>query len=337
MLKLLGVGEDAEFVYQEMLREPNVGVGDIALRLGWDEARVRSGMDELAKLSLVRPSWESEGFLRAVEPQVGLASLLYMREAELQRRQRDLEISRLAIENVIADYSSIVRSRGNPTVEQLDGIDSVRLRIESLAHACQKEVVGFVPSGAQSAASMEASKPLDLAVLERGVQMRSIYLQSISNDSATMDYARWLIRAGAQVRLAPTLPPRMVIYDSRTAIVPVDPADTSRGAMLLEGPGVVTALGELFERYWSSAIPVDLEPDAAEAEGEEELTSQERAILELLAQGCTDDVVAKRLGVSVRTGRRITASVAGKLKAKSRFQMGAKAALRGWVDPDAVN
>lgn len=333
MLKILGVGEDAELVYQEMLKDSDVGVDEIASRLGWDAVRVRMSLDELARLSLVRPSAKAPGFLRAVEPQVGLASLLYSREVELQRRQRDLEVSRVAIENIIADYSSIVRTRGIPTVEQLEGIESIRLRIGALAHTCTSEVMAFLPSGAQSAASMEASKPLDLAVLERGVQIRSIYLESIANDSATMDYAHWLVGFGAQVRLAPTLPPRMVIYDRRTAIVPMDPQETGKGALLLNGPGIVMALCELFEQYWAAAVPVDIGADRQD----EELTTQERAILQLLAQGCTDDVVARRLGVSVRTGRRITANVANKLKAKSRFQMGAKAMLRGWVDPNAVN
>jgi DNA-binding NarL/FixJ family response regulator len=113
----------------------------------------------------------------------------------------------------------------------------------------------------------------------------------------------------------------------------VDPQDTRRAVLVLNGAGIVTALCELFEQFWTTSVPVDADPERED----DALTAQEQAVLRLLAQGCTDEVVARRLGISVRTGRRITAGVANQLDAKSRFQLGVKAILRGWVSPDAVN
>ena len=44
-----------------------------------------------------------------------------------------------------------------------------------------------------------------------------------------------------------------------------------------------------------------------------------------------DELVAKRLGISVRTVRRKISDLQHRLRAKSRFQTGVMATERGWV------
>ncbi|GAA2740301.1 helix-turn-helix transcriptional regulator [Kitasatospora cinereorecta] len=64
---------------------------------------------------------------------------------------------------------------------------------------------------------------------------------------------------------------------------------------------------------------------------EAELSDRERDLLVLLAQGLTDDVVAKRLCVSVRTERRMVAELMRRLGASGRFEAGVKAVRRSWI------
>ncbi|MEH1017726.1 helix-turn-helix transcriptional regulator [Micromonospora sp. CPCC 206060] len=52
------------------------------------------------------------------------------------------------------------------------------------------------------------------------------------------------------------------------------------------------------------------------------MTEREREVLRLLAQGYTDESVARSLGVSLRTARRIAADLMVRLGARSRFQAG---------------
>lgn len=264
----------------------------------------------------------------AVPPQVGLAALLSLQEAELRARQEQISASRLALEYAVAEYTDIQHRQHYAGAEQLVGIDSIRSRIETLAQESTSEILGFAPSGAQTEANMEASKPLDAATLGRGVRLRTIYLGSITKDSVSMSYAQWLIEHGGAVRTMPTLPLRMIIYDRRKAIVPMDPDDSAAGALLLSSAGVVTALCELFEQTWEQASSLGV----VSTPTDEGLTPQERAVLTMLAQGNTDDAVARKLGVSVRTGRRIMANLTTRLGAQSRFQAGARAAMRGWLD-----
>lgn len=328
MLGLLGVGVAADAVYQAMINVPGGGVAEVADHLGWPEDRVREGLDELARLSLIRPSSERPGEFWPVSPEVGLASLLVHQEAELRRRQDQLAESRLAVARLIDEYTDVNRQQ-LADVEQVDGLDAVRNRVEALSAACRINIMTLAPGGPQSEANLRSSRPLDQAVLRRGVRMRTLYQDSVTNDSPSFAYAVWLAEQGAEVRVVPVLPSRMIIYDRTTAVLPLDPDDTAAGAVVVCGTGVVTALCELFERLWATGRPATGGRDRGAAE----LTAQERAVLHLLAQGHTDEAVARKLAVSVRTGRRITANLIGRLGAKSRFQAGALAVRMGWLDP----
>ncbi|HUC59581.1 MAG TPA: hypothetical protein VMA95_19430 [Streptosporangiaceae bacterium] len=55
------------------------------------------------------------------------------------------------------------------------------------------------------------------------------------------------------------------------------------------------------------------------------------AVLRLLSLGLTDDVIARRLCVSLRTERRIITSLMDVMAVRSRFQLGQEAARRGYV------
>lgn len=85
--------------------------------------------------------------------------------------------------------------------------------------------------------------------------MRTVYLDSVRNDSVTTEYAEWLTNLGGEVRTVPSLPVRMLIFDRKTVIVPADPQNTRKGAVQLTEPGVVVGLAGLFDQIWESAAP----------------------------------------------------------------------------------
>ncbi|MFJ2031727.1 LuxR C-terminal-related transcriptional regulator [Streptosporangium sp. NPDC087985] len=327
MLSLLGLGATEETVYRTILENPSHGVSELSEKLDWPIHRVRDALDELARLSLLRPSWEEPGVLRLVRPEVGLSALLAREEAALLNRQQEVERSRTVVAQMIETYADLNPARPSEGTETLLGIDAVRTRIEELALRCQHELRGLEPQGSQTPANIEASKPLDRALLENGVRVRVVYLDSIRNDPPTMDYAAWLTGLGGQVRTTPTIPTRMIIFDREAALVPIDPDDSSVGAVLLRGAGVVTALAALFEQVWEGAGAFGTEP----RRDEQGLSGQEREVLRLLSMGHTDETVARKLDVSVRTLRRITAELMERLDARSRFQAGCLAATRGWI------
>ncbi|MGC5010546.1 LuxR C-terminal-related transcriptional regulator [Streptosporangium sp. DT93] len=324
---LLGIGSAEETVYRTILENPSYGVTELSLELDWPVPRVRATLDELAKLSLLRPSWEEPDVLRLVRPEVGLAALLAREEAALLAKQQEIERSRTAVAQMIAAYADQNTARPSDDSESLVGIDTIRNRIEELSADCRQELLGFEPKSAQTPENILASRPLDEAMLGRGVAIRVIYPDSVRNDQATAGYATWLTGSGGRVRTTPVLPLRMLIFDGRTALLPTDPADSGAGAVLLRGAGVVAALVALFEQTWGAAGPLG-EERRRDGQG---LSDQEREVLRLLSTGLTDEAVARRLDVSVRTLRRVTADLMERLDARSRFQAGYLAASRGWL------
>ncbi|MFK0238890.1 helix-turn-helix transcriptional regulator [Streptomyces vinaceus] len=186
----------------------------------------------------------------------------------------------------------------------------------------------FLPGGALSGASLEASRRLDRRALACGIEMRSVYQDSARNDPTTLAYARWLTEQGGQVRTSPLLPPRLLIFDRAVAVVPIDPDLSRLGALCTSAPGIVASLTSLFEQTWDSAIPLGADrPRPSDTRP----TATELELLKLLASGMTDEAAAKRLGVSLRTVRRQMSALMERLHATSRFEAGLKAAQHGWL------
>ncbi|WBQ08252.1 LuxR C-terminal-related transcriptional regulator [Kribbella sp. CA-293567] len=331
MLRPLGLSADAEQVYRCLVQQPRTELPPLAERLGWSLARTEAGVEDLLELALVRYSWENPRELHLVSPEASLVPLLTQHELVLLDRQKEVVASRVAIEQILAEYGDRVASSGYADAERLVGVDNVRLRLEALISEVEFDLMGFSDGGPQSAESLEAARPLDQALLSRGVRMRVVYLESLVNDGPTARYVDWLSERGAQVRTVATLPLRMIVADRKAALVPMDATDSSQGALLIRDAGVVAALRALFEVIWEQSRIFGTCRPGRDAVG---LTSQERAVVQLLAEGHTDEVVARRLGVSVRTCRRLMADLMVRLDARSRFQAGVAATRAGWLLDD---
>jgi DNA-binding CsgD family transcriptional regulator len=168
----------------------------------------------------------------------------------------------------------------------------------------------------------------DRAMLERGVKMRFVYLQSLTISKTGRELCEWIHHMGGEIRATPTLPLRLLIIDSEIAVMPLDPESHEAGAVVHRSPAVVALSLALFDAYWSKATNVFTEQ---ERDSETPLTPHEAEVLRLLAGGAKDEQVARLLGISLRTARRITANLAERADASSRFELGVAAAKRGWV------
>jgi DNA-binding CsgD family transcriptional regulator len=88
---------------------------------------------------------------------------------------------------------------------------------------------------------------------------------------------------------------------------------------------IVAALTLWFESLWDRAAPLrELETGTATVDGR-------RFLLEQLMAGATDEVIARNLGIGLRTVRRRVAALMTELGVDTRFQAGAEAVRRGWL------
>lgn len=331
-LTKLGLSEDSDTLYRTMLSRPSHGVASLAADLGWDEDKVRKGLDELADLSLLyAPPGSRSGELRVVSPQNAMDLLLSRQTVELARRQQQLAEGRAAAAALIARYDvgSVEwdADRNGDGVERLLGLEAVQHKIAGLADQAQRETASFAPGGAQRADDWVAGRPVSQRLVDRGITVRTIYQDSIRNDPAGVKHSEWQAAHGDQIRTAAAVPMRMHIVDGAVALVPLDPEDGSRGAAVIRERGAVAAFVALYEAVWETALPLGDPPRRGLAEPR----SIHRELLRLLAHGYTDEAAARRLGVSLRTERRLISELMTQLNARSRFQLGQKAMERGYL------
>jgi DNA-binding CsgD family transcriptional regulator/sugar-specific transcriptional regulator TrmB len=325
MFDVLGMDATAEAVYREMLAHPECGVADLARRLALAEPVVRTALDTLSELALVRSSAQDPGNFHAVDPHLAVDILLTRQRAELSAQQQRMQEAQAAAVQLKSEFT-----QDRDELQRLKGVERVRDYLESLYGRVKEELLTFAPGGAQTAANVASSQPLAEDLLGRGVRMRTVYLDSAGNDPATVAHAERLAALGGQIRSVPSLPNRMIICDRRIAVVAADCEDTAAGAVVLQTPGVISSLHALFENVWQSAQPMGQPPLPADTQ---RLSPQQTEVLRLLSLGHTDDSVAARLGVSARTARRIATKLMDHLDARSRFQAGVHAVTRGLIRP----
>src|SRR5437764_1000919 len=81
--------------------------------------------------------------------------------------------------------------------EQLTDLPSTRRRLQELAMSARDSVLSFSPGALNPTATRNASRPLDLDALARGVRMQTMYLDTIAFDPDALAYAQELADAGA--------------------------------------------------------------------------------------------------------------------------------------------
>jgi DNA-binding CsgD family transcriptional regulator len=251
----------------------------------------------------------------------------------LRRQEAELEAHRKAFLDGQAAAAEVTESAArrrfqNPAgVEQITALDDIQNLLESLTQGATVEVCSMVPN-VMPREALEASRYVDEEILRAGIRTRILCHDSIRSNPEALAYEQELLALGAQIRLAPVLPIRLLIVDRVSAVLPFDPDSRGEGAILTTAPGMVTALCGLFERCWNDAVPLADAPPFDEAT---KLTDSEAELLKILSAGLTDEAAAKRLGVSVRTVKRRMEDLMRRLEAGSRFEAGYRAAKRGWL------
>jgi DNA-binding CsgD family transcriptional regulator/sugar-specific transcriptional regulator TrmB len=327
VLEPLGVDEATFAVYHALLSHPDSTPEQIAALVNCPVAEALELMETLRKLELLVPTWTNPEAEHAVHPRVGLTGLAERRRTELNKMLGELKEAEASAEVVAEQYNELLTARSSGDVEVLKGRANASRRIEELALKARNSFWGLAPAHIDDVVQLADSSP-DFSLLERGIKLRTVYLQSMSNSKQSVEYAAKMHRLGGEVRATPTLPMRLLIVDQEIAIMPMDPESPTAGAVIHRTPAVVSVALALFDAYWSRGTEMF---DPEDRDDDNPLTPHEAEVLRLLAGGAKDEQVARLLGISLRTARRITANLSERLDAASRFELGVAAAKRGWV------
>lgn len=327
---LRDAGEDpaAAALYAELLTGGARDLPGLAAVLDLDEAALTALSSRLIDLGLVRHDHDNEALLTAVGLEGPVSRIIASAEAnaatQFERIARMRTFSAEAA-RLLRQVQSVAGRE--PESQILDSRADVVNFLHEMNSQCTTEVLALVDHNPPASALRQAREQ-DEALLAKGVRVRSIYLASARHQPGLMGYLRWLDEQGAQVALAPDVPVRTLVYDRHTALVSRNPEDLSAGAVVVRSPGLVTALAWLFELRWRQAELVH--DPATQTEGP---STVELELLNHFAQGHKDAAIARRMGVSVRTVRRLVTQLSEQLGVSSRFELGATAAAMGWIQP----
>jgi Bacterial regulatory proteins, luxR family len=255
--------------------------------------------------------------------------LLGAAEADIRAGEEELGRKRARVAEVrreLARFQEIhtanrLREGHDEMIHVVGDVRMVRTLLTDAVSQATKEVLTCQPGGGRPESVLAEALPRDVAMLERGVVLRTLYQHTARFHAATQDYVNKVTAVGSQVRTLEELPGRMIIVDGAIAFLPAP----GEGAIVVRELSLLAFLENLFEQSWNRATPFGSGPAAARA-----VTGPITAALtRLLADGVKDEVIARRLGMSIRTCRRHIAELMENLGARSRFQAGAIAEREG--------
>lgn len=324
MLESVGLDDHTEETYRNLVAHSPASVAELAELLSSGEQRVRRALESLVALGLAYAEPGRPGRFAAVDPRVGLTTLIHARQFELERTRASVDI-------YAAEYHErMLRTDPQRMVELIEGPAAITARLAELMAGAKEEVLAFDTPPYVTADQTAARSERDL--LARGVRVRAVYATEVLANPDRADRLRDLVLLGERARVLPRVPLKMVVVDGRDAVIPLTASDegTRSIAALVHRSRLCDALVELFEASWKQATPV-FSTEAPETDAHPDLSQTEHALLHLLHAGLKDETISRQLGISERTVRRRVTSLITRLGATSRFQAGAQAVRRGWL------
>lgn len=315
----LGLGPGETEVYQALLAHPGVDFSSLARLVRLSREEVRDATTRLHSTGLIRLE---AGAAYPLPPDQGIEALIQRAQDDIARRQSAIAEARQVLPSLVDAYleghASVV---AQAPYEELTEPAAVRSRIFRLAATACESAWSMIPGGAFTPEATAASRRTDEDLLGRGVTVECIVSLESCLKPYWRDYLDDISAAGAQVRVHPAPPLLAVLFDESIALLP---RSGHRGAIVLHGADIAAPVVQLFRHLWGDSTPY-----VEFAGPSEELSPWHQQVLILLSEGHTDEVIARRMGVSSRTVRRLVAEVCATLQAHSRFQAGAEATRRG--------
>ena len=299
---------------------------------GLGDAEIDDATDELVARGFLRPGGAPDTW-DVVPPREAVARYA----AETEHRLRLARATAGELERAWRRAADGGVRRVVPGMDFLGGVDDIVGRITAMHLATTERLWWAIDGSVASRRLLElAADDPGLLSVRAGVDRRLILDTSLLELPATVAVMEQAVRDGALVRTGNGVPVTAVVCDDDATLVDIsrfDPDGVGSFEARMEAP--VAAVASLIERTWMLAAPYGPMRDAArrkEAGGSAApLDERDQTILVLLASGASDQVIARRCDISVRTVERRVRYVMEHLGAATRFHAGAQAVRRGWV------
>ena len=166
-------------------------------------------------------------------------------------------------------------------------------------------------------------------VVPKHLRIRSISDSTYISLPGRLELLRRLVELGEEARYAHALPMKMIVWDRRIALIPLSIENQEGPALLVRGSSLLDALCALFDLMWERSAPVAFANAAQPAEltTNPRLSKAAESLIPLLAAGLNDKVITHQGDLSKTTLNRRIAELMQAFDARTRFQLGWRAAL----------
>jgi hypothetical protein len=313
-LSAVGVPAYDERVYRALLAAGAATPTELAELSDSTPDRADRALHRLRQRGLVsRLSGRAKRYT-AAEPDAAIEALVRARTAELD------EVRATAVSLSSVFHSTRYAQALTGTIEVLDGPQDLGRWFVRMQHEVSEEMLVLD----RPPYALAAANPVEPVSLAHGVTWRAVYTPEALEQPGAYEEIQGLAAAGEQSRVLDHLPMKLAIADRRVALLPLSLEVDVAMAVVVHESTLLDGLIDLFESYWSRAVPIGGPPLP-------EVSTENHALVSLLAGGLTDNAIARQLGWSTRTLRRRTAALFDELAASNRFQAGVQAVRRGWL------
>jgi DNA-binding CsgD family transcriptional regulator/sugar-specific transcriptional regulator TrmB len=317
-------------VYRLAVRLRTVSVSDVARALGWADERALVTVEKLQRAELVRPMPGNEEMFIAVSPETAESRLLAPLESlitDAEQRVENLRVT-LAGFHLVHDEASLRRT--GTEVRLLSDPELISAALARAAERCGFEVVSACPGGSKSSQTFDPIQSQANSLLLRGVNIRQLYQHTARFCGATRKHAEFLSGHGGEVRSLGETFERLIVFDREIAFL--FPREDSLPAVEIRHGALLEFVTAVFDRLWSAGrhfSGTNRTADVSQVVNEIRI-----AIARQLAQGETDEVIARRMGMSVRTCRGHIAKIYEEFGARSRCHLGVLITRSGLLEMD---
>lgn len=342
-LAAVGLGALEEDAYRTVISLRSTTPTVLARHLGITASQSADIIGTLIEKGLVTQTASTPPRLVATPVDIASGALLLSRFNELQAARA--EFAELADDyRAAGPYRSV-----DELVEIVDG-NAVPALFAHLQRQAVSEVL-IVTTPPYAVAT--AHNAVEFAQLANDITYRSLYTHEALEQPAALDDLQRFVQAGEQARVIPGAVRKMAIFDRKIAMLPVggEPVRTrsmpprialirpelaeTNDCLLIHESAMLSALVELFERLWLTAVPVDTpaaDTTITSDPGDRSISAAESRLLAMLVVGMTDDAIGRQLGLARRTVVRRVHQLMTRAKAGNRLQLVLRAAQLGWID-----
>ncbi|MFF1298191.1 hypothetical protein [Streptomyces sp. NPDC058296] len=247
------------------------------------------------------------------DPQPAFRAKVKREVAELLRHAEVLATMPDLSRDLIREFRGVQLKVGGSSVYLADQAE-VNARIQEVIGGARTEILAAQPGGPRKREILDLAVTRDSAALDRGVEMRTIYRDTVRDHPMTAEYARTMSAriTGRPARYATLVGDfeRMLIVDREHVFVSdhIVADSPPHSAWLITEPAVVAVLAKVFDAQWGRAqswagelrTRGGADVDTVSGVCGVRTDRQQRGILRYLCAGESQASTARRMGISKR-------------------------------------